>query len=729
MLRKLLNISHWTQKTREATLCRDEEGFLNLRLLGGAEYGQLLYIGECQRGVARLESGKLHAGDLLLEVNEAPVSGLTLRDALDLLADIPDPVRIKTVPQGSQLNSDLRHFLKQVFTKGSADFDLQEHVRHNLYIRTLPWNYYGIPVPPILPTDATLTLDPSMLGCPPRSPSFPSVTEKRPNREAAHGSQGHSSAPGAAANISNGHVTSSNTNQNMAPAGEVGTEQQGIPRQPEEWVQATAETERTQTEPNTGQDSLLVPDVSQMLGYSVFATITKTNNTFGFTIAGGNRPSELLQIVSVAVGGPAEQTGNVQIVAGTQPLTEPTIHLADGSAQAQTGGTEGRNGDRNGCQGFSAGSKPQDVAAPCALGLARTGSSEPRHIVPGQHEEHELFESTPPSSLVKAGDEASLASSLNPRKSARPADRDPTERQEGDARLHLEGRPHGDKGAGSKEQLGSRGRDGASSKYDSREGDRRARSLSKPRDIPGISSRHNVCDLQPDGVRLAPPSSGGPQSNNPRPTRTNHEEPKEAEFYTVDLERSPTGFGFSVRGGREYDMDLYILGMIVGGPAMRSGKIRIGDQLVEINGEPTVGMSHARAVELIRHGQDKIHLLMRCGNGQVPEFGPDAVSRPDLGEVTVVPVRQEHPARGAARGQARPQSHHPRALLSSGPEHPTTRQGRLSKGQSQAADARPVAGSARGHRRNRRNQQGDDSGPETDLRPRSRALRDHSRQQ
>ncbi|XP_059499124.1 uncharacterized protein LOC125450600 [Stegostoma tigrinum] len=181
-------------------------------------------------------------------------------------------------------------------------------------------------------------------------------------------------------------------------------------------------------------------------------------------------------------------------------------------------------------------------------------------------------------------------------------------------------------------------------------------------------------------------------------------------------------------------MDLYILGMIVGGPAMRSGKIRIGDQLVEINGEPTMGMSHSRAVELIRHGHDRIRLLMRCGNGQVPEFGPDAVRRPDLGEATVVPVRQENPARapraqaelGATQGLARPRPHHPRALLAPGPGHPTTRQGRPPGGQSQAADARPVAGSARGHRRN---QQGDGSGPETNLRPRSRALRDHSRQQ
>ncbi|XP_078393658.1 membrane-associated guanylate kinase, WW and PDZ domain-containing protein 1-like, partial [Cetorhinus maximus] len=62
-----------------------------------------------------------------------------------------------------------------------------------------------------------------------------------------------------------------------------------------------------------GKDSLLLTDVSLMLGHSVFTTVTKTNSTFGFTIAGGNRPTELLQIVSVAVGGPAFLSGNVQI--------------------------------------------------------------------------------------------------------------------------------------------------------------------------------------------------------------------------------------------------------------------------------------------------------------------------------------------------------------------------------------------------------------------------------
>ncbi|GCC49475.1 hypothetical protein chiPu_0033891, partial [Chiloscyllium punctatum] len=41
----------------------------------------------------------------------------------------------------SQLNSDLRHFLKHAFAKGSADFELQECIRQNLYIRAVPCKY------------------------------------------------------------------------------------------------------------------------------------------------------------------------------------------------------------------------------------------------------------------------------------------------------------------------------------------------------------------------------------------------------------------------------------------------------------------------------------------------------------------------------------------------------------------------------------------------------------
>ncbi|KAM4563516.1 membrane-associated guanylate kinase, WW and PDZ domain-containing protein 3 isoform 2-T2 [Odontesthes bonariensis] len=97
----------------------------------------------------------------------------------------------------------------------------------------------------------------------------------------------------------------------------------------------------------------------------------------------------------------------------------------------------------------------------------------------------------------------------------------------------------------------------------------------------------------------------------------------ETRFYNVDLERGPTGFGFSLRGGSEYNMGLYVLGLMDGGPAQRSNKIQVSDQLVEINGDSTTGMTHSQAVEQIRRGGQRIHLVLKKGNGYVPDYGPE----------------------------------------------------------------------------------------------------------
>ncbi|XP_062418104.1 uncharacterized protein magixa isoform X6 [Pungitius pungitius] len=104
---------------------------------------------------------------------------------------------------------------------------------------------------------------------------------------------------------------------------------------------------------------------------------------------------------------------------------------------------------------------------------------------------------------------------------------------------------------------------------------------------------------------------------------------EESRFYNVDLERGPTGFGFSLRGGSEYNMGLYVLGLMEGGPAQRSNKIQVSDQLVEINGDSTSGMTHSQAVEQIRRGGQRIHLVLKKGNGYVPDYGPEEGGLPN----------------------------------------------------------------------------------------------------
>uniref|UniRef100_A0A673KKI6 Membrane-associated guanylate kinase, WW and PDZ domain-containing protein 1 n=1 Tax=Sinocyclocheilus rhinocerous TaxID=307959 RepID=A0A673KKI6_9TELE len=119
----------------------------------------------------------------------------------------------------------------------------------------------------------------------------------------------------------------------------------------------------------------------------------------------------------------------------------------------------------------------------------------------------------------------------------------------------------------------------------------------------------------------APQQQTAPE-NNTKPKQESFEfkAPQDAEFYSVDLERDNKGFGFSLRGGREYNMDLYVLRLAEDGAAVRNGKMRVGDEILEINGESTKGMKHARAIELIKNGGRKVHLVLRRGDGSVPEY-------------------------------------------------------------------------------------------------------------
>lgn len=40
------------------------------------------------------------------------------------------------------------------------------------------------------------------------------------------------------------------------------------------------------------------------------------------------------------------------------------------------------------------------------------------------------------------------------------------------------------------------------------------------------------------------------------------------------------GFGFSIRGGREYKMDLFVLRLAEDGPAIRNGRMRVSPACV-----------------------------------------------------------------------------------------------------------------------------------------------------
>lgn len=82
-----------------------------------------------------------------------------------------------------------------------------------------------------------------------------------------------------------------------------------------------------------------------------------------------------------------------------------------------------------------------------------------------------------------------------------------------------------------------------------------------------------------------------------------YEFPPEVEppMIPVELDRGPKGFGFSIRGGQEFDaMPLFVLRIAENGPAALDGRLKVGDQLMEINGHSTKGMTHATAIQIIK---------------------------------------------------------------------------------------------------------------------------------
>ncbi|XP_053091833.1 membrane-associated guanylate kinase, WW and PDZ domain-containing protein 1-like isoform X16 [Pangasianodon hypophthalmus] len=137
MSKSIQKRNHWTSRVNECSLRRSRDGELNVELSGGAQSGQFTYIAVVGKDVV-YQYGQLSEGELLLEVEGLPVSGLPLYDVLALLESIKDPVRMKTVRQGNKLNKDLRHYLSMRFQKSSPDHELQQTIRNSLYHYSVP---------------------------------------------------------------------------------------------------------------------------------------------------------------------------------------------------------------------------------------------------------------------------------------------------------------------------------------------------------------------------------------------------------------------------------------------------------------------------------------------------------------------------------------------------------------------------------------------------------------
>lgn len=90
-----------------------------------------------------------------------------------------------------------------------------------------------------------------------------------------------------------------------------------------------------------------------------------------------------------------------------------------------------------------------------------------------------------------------------------------------------------------------------------------------------------------------------------------------SDCYTVELVRGPRGFGFSIRGGAEFNgMPLFILKIAPDGPAYML--LSVGDEIIEINNVSTVGMTHTEAVNIISKSGPHVKLTLRRNTAPPP---------------------------------------------------------------------------------------------------------------
>lgn len=115
--------NHWSSRVHEVVFIRDQHRELSVEIRGGAELGQFPVLGELHGALhdgIKIEGTAVQPrGELLLEVNDTPVAGLTTRDVMAVLQHCRDPVRLKCVKTGELQREHMGVLLcRELFSKG-----------------------------------------------------------------------------------------------------------------------------------------------------------------------------------------------------------------------------------------------------------------------------------------------------------------------------------------------------------------------------------------------------------------------------------------------------------------------------------------------------------------------------------------------------------------------------------------------------------------------------------
>uniref|UniRef100_A0A8C7ATS6 PATJ crumbs cell polarity complex component n=1 Tax=Neovison vison TaxID=452646 RepID=A0A8C7ATS6_NEOVI len=82
------------------------------------------------------------------------------------------------------------------------------------------------------------------------------------------------------------------------------------------------------------------------------------------------------------------------------------------------------------------------------------------------------------------------------------------------------------------------------------------------------------------------------------------------ELHIIELEKDKNGLGLSLAGNKDRSrMSIFVVGINPEGPAALDGRMRIGDELLEINNQILYGRSHQNASAIIKTAPSKVKLV------------------------------------------------------------------------------------------------------------------------
>ncbi|MCJ8749016.1 hypothetical protein PDJAM_G00171360 [Pangasius djambal] len=103
-------------------------------------------------------------------------------------------------------------------------------------------------------------------------------------------------------------------------------------------------------------------------------------------------------------------------------------------------------------------------------------------------------------------------------------------------------------------------------------------------------------------------------------------------LHMIELEKGRSGLGLSLAGNRDRSrMSVFVVGIDPNGAAGRDGRIIVGDELLEINGQILYGRSHQNASSIIKSAPSKVKIIFIRNTDSLAQMA--VIPMKELGDV------------------------------------------------------------------------------------------------